>query len=215
MASERPGHARDLAREIAPQCAMVVAAGGDGTVHEVAGGLLESQADCRLGILPVGSANDFAWSLLQQLARSSSHGGVLGRVDVARVEAGELEDIARCLVAENVAGTDWSAILDVLERRARRAGWTVARMARAYCAVHRAASPTKRQQRIRALPAPDSISRLLDAYNRALVAARRGGPGTCRADHWGDRGHDTVRALRLGWLRVDCGATANAFWRKP
>lgn len=132
-----------------------------------------------------------------------------------RVEAGELEDTARCLVAENVPGTDWSAILDVLERRARRAGWTVARMARAYCAVHRAGTPTKRQQRIRALPSPDSTSRLLDAYQRALVAARRGGPGTCAADHWGDRGHDTVRALRLGWLRVDCGATANAFWRKP
>lgn len=89
MASERPGHARDLAREVAPQCAMVVAAGGDGTVHEVAGGLLEAQADCRLGILPIGSANDFAWSLLQQLTRSSSHGGVLGRVDVARVVAGD------------------------------------------------------------------------------------------------------------------------------
>ena len=133
----------------------------------------------------------------------------------AHVEAGELEDTARCLVAENVAGTDWSAILDVLERRARRAGWTVARMARAYCAVHRAASPTKRQARIRALPAPGSTSRLLDAYQRALIAARRGGPGTCAADHWGDRGHDTVRALRLGWLRVDCGETANAFWRRP
>lgn len=133
----------------------------------------------------------------------------------ARVEAGELEDTARCLVAENVPGTDWSAILDVLERRARRAGWTVARMARAYCAVHRAAAPTKRQQRIRALPSPDSTRRLLDSYQRALVAARRGGPGTCSADHWGDRGHDTARALRLGWQRVDCGATANAFFKLP
>ena len=129
-------------------------------------------------------------------------------------EPGDLEDVARCLVAENVPGTDWPAILDVLERRARRAGWSVARMARAYCAVHRAATPTKRQSRIRALPAPDSTRRLLDSYQRALVAARRGGPGTCSADHWGDRGADTARALRLGWLRVDCGQTANAFWRR-
>ena len=130
-------------------------------------------------------------------------------------EPGDLEDVARCLVAENVAGTDWSAILDVLERRARRAGWSVGRMARAYCAVHRAVTPTKRQARIRALPSPDSTRRLLDSYQRALVAARRGGPGTCTADHWGDRGADTARALRLGWLRVDCGQTANAFWRRP
>ncbi|MFM8406530.1 MAG: diacylglycerol/lipid kinase family protein [Pirellulaceae bacterium] len=89
IASERPGHARELARELASECSMVVAAGGDGTVHEVAGGLLESEANCRLGILPIGSANDFAWSLLRQLARSSSHGGVLGKVDVARVVAGD------------------------------------------------------------------------------------------------------------------------------
>lgn len=130
-------------------------------------------------------------------------------------EPGDLEDVARCLVAENVPGTDWSAILDVLERRARRAGWSVGRMARAYCAVHRAATPTKRQSRIRALPSPDSTRRLLDSYQRALVAARRGGPGTCSADHWGDRGHDTARALRLGWLRVDCGETANAFFKLP
>ena len=130
-------------------------------------------------------------------------------------EPGDLEDTARCLVAENVAGTDWPAILDVLERRARRAGWSVGRMARAYCAVHRAGTPTKRQSRIRALPAPDSTRRLRDSYQRALVAARRGGPGTCSADHWGDRGADTARALRLGWLRLDCGQTANAFWRRP
>ena len=130
-------------------------------------------------------------------------------------EPGDLEDVARCLVAENVPGTDWSAILDVLERRARRAHVSVGRMARAYCAVHRATTPTTRQARIRALPSPDSTRRLLDSYQRALVAARRGGPGTCTADHWGDRGHDTARALRLGWQPVDCGATANAFFRLP
>lgn len=130
-------------------------------------------------------------------------------------EPGDLEDVARCLVAENVPGSDWDAILDVLERRARRAHVSVGRMARAYCAVHRAVTPTKRQARIRALPSPDSTRRLLDSYQRALVAARRGGPGRCDADHWGDRGHDTARALRLGWQPVDCGATANAFFKLP
>jgi hypothetical protein len=134
---------------------------------------------------------------------------------LAPAEPGDLEDVARCLVAENVPGTDWGAILDVLERRARRAHVSVGRMARAYCAIHRAGTPTKRQQRIRALPAPDSRRRLLDSYERALVAARRGGPGTCTADHWGDRAHDTARALRLGWQPVDCGATANAFFKLP
>lgn len=121
-------------------------------------------------------------------------------------------DIARCLVAENVSGEDWPAILDVLARRARTAHVTVARMARLYCAVHRAVTPTKRQARIRALPAPESTSRLLRSFQRALIAARRGGPGTCSANHWGDLGSDFVRATRLGWTRVRCGETRNAFW---
>jgi diacylglycerol kinase (ATP) len=57
-----PGHARSLAREAA--CAgasMVVAAGGDGTIAEVANGLLGSPA--RLGVIPLGSANVLAHEL--------------------------------------------------------------------------------------------------------------------------------------------------------
>jgi len=132
----------------------------------------------------------------------------------AAARADDVEDVARCLVAENVDGQDWPAILDVLERRATQAGVTVGRMARLYCAVHRAANPTKRQARIRALPAAGSPARLVRAYHRALVAARRGGPGTCGANHWGDRARDYARASRLGWTPVTCGATANAFWQR-
>jgi diacylglycerol kinase (ATP) len=57
-----PGHARSLAREAA--CAgasMVVAAGGDGTIAEVANGLQGSPA--RLGVIPLGSANVLAHEL--------------------------------------------------------------------------------------------------------------------------------------------------------
>ncbi len=57
-----PGHARSLAREAA--CAgasMVVAAGGDGTIAEVANGLLGSPA--RLGVIPLGTANVLAHEL--------------------------------------------------------------------------------------------------------------------------------------------------------
>jgi diacylglycerol kinase family enzyme len=60
-----PGHAEELALEAARSgFAGVAAAGGDGTVHEVANGLLRAQRpDVVLHVLPVGSANDYAYTL--------------------------------------------------------------------------------------------------------------------------------------------------------
>ncbi|MGH7521258.1 MAG: diacylglycerol/lipid kinase family protein [Gemmatimonadales bacterium] len=59
--TEGPGHGRELAAQAASQGARhVVAVGGDGTVHDVANGLLRSDGDAALGVVPVGSGNDFA-----------------------------------------------------------------------------------------------------------------------------------------------------------
>ena len=60
--TRHPGHATALAREAAAAgTPLVVAAGGDGTIAEVAAGLAGSEA--RLGILPFGTANVLAWEL--------------------------------------------------------------------------------------------------------------------------------------------------------
>lgn len=57
------GDAEVLAKEAADlDCDMVVAAGGDGTVHEVVNGLMSLQNAPALGLLPLGTANDFARS---------------------------------------------------------------------------------------------------------------------------------------------------------
>ncbi len=58
------GHATELAAATPPG-SVVVAIGGDGTVHEVAKGLLRdgSTGGRTLGILPLGSGDDFAFSL--------------------------------------------------------------------------------------------------------------------------------------------------------
>ena len=56
------GHATALARTATDEgFATVVAAGGDGTVHEVINGMLQSdRRDVAFGLLPLGSGNDYA-----------------------------------------------------------------------------------------------------------------------------------------------------------
>ena len=57
--TEAPGHAMDIAESlINADHEIVVAVGGDGTVHEVASGLRGS--DKVMGILPMGTGNDYA-----------------------------------------------------------------------------------------------------------------------------------------------------------
>lgn len=95
QSSAGPGHAEQLAREAAlAGYAAVVAAGGDGTVHEVANGLLGTEGgDVAMGVIPLGSGNDYAASLglsnhdedlCQKLLEGHSR-----QVDVGRVTNGK------------------------------------------------------------------------------------------------------------------------------
>src|SRR5437870_4031606 len=60
-----PGHAVELAEQAARDgFAVVAAAGGDGTAHEVLNGLMRVRnPDVQFTIIPIGSANDYAFSL--------------------------------------------------------------------------------------------------------------------------------------------------------
>lgn len=59
--TNRPRHAVDLAREAAGRYDVIAAAGGDGTVNEVASGLLlAGRTGSRLGVIPLGTGNDIA-----------------------------------------------------------------------------------------------------------------------------------------------------------
>jgi YegS/Rv2252/BmrU family lipid kinase len=58
-----PTHATQLAKQAGEDgYGLVIAMGGDGTVHEVVNGLMQIPADRRpvMGVVPVGSGNDFA-----------------------------------------------------------------------------------------------------------------------------------------------------------
>jgi diacylglycerol kinase family enzyme len=63
--TREPGQGEELAlRAAAEGFATVAAAGGDGTVHEVANGLVRAaRPGVALAVVPVGSANDYAYSL--------------------------------------------------------------------------------------------------------------------------------------------------------
>jgi diacylglycerol kinase family enzyme len=85
-----PGHAVELARAAAEGgFGVVAAAGGDGTVHEVANGMLQAAGlEAACAVLPLGSANDYAFSLEHDRGGFPSNGPASRRVDVGLVRTG-------------------------------------------------------------------------------------------------------------------------------
>ncbi len=62
--TQAPGHAIELAeRNAANGRRLIIACGGDGTINEVANGILNSKVDVELGILPSGTGGDFRRTL--------------------------------------------------------------------------------------------------------------------------------------------------------
>jgi diacylglycerol kinase (ATP) len=59
--TKKGGSAARLARAaLRKGCEMIVAAGGDGTLNEVINGLQENAGETRVGLIPLGTGNDFA-----------------------------------------------------------------------------------------------------------------------------------------------------------
>ncbi|MBF9254624.1 diacylglycerol kinase family lipid kinase [Pontibacter sp. 172403-2] len=82
------GHAPALAREAADEkCAIVVAVGGDGTVNEVAQGLLHSET--ALAILPKGSGNGLARHLKVPL-RLDAAIQLINQGNITRIDSGNI-----------------------------------------------------------------------------------------------------------------------------
>lgn len=79
--TNRPGEATRIAQDLATTgTPLIAAAGGDGTVHEVAEGILRSTCESTaLHVIPIGSANDYYHSVRDEI-------GSAGLVDVGAVE---------------------------------------------------------------------------------------------------------------------------------
>lgn len=90
VVTERPFHAVEIAREASRLGRTVIAIGGDGTVHEVAQGLIEEPASQAMAVIPLGSGNDFARMIGMAMEPDDAirqvMGGVVCAVDVGRVE---------------------------------------------------------------------------------------------------------------------------------
>lgn len=89
--TEKRGDGRVIAaREARAGRRLIIACGGDGTISEVACGILESGADAELGVLPSGTGGDFRRTLeIPTRTADAAHAlraGRTVRVDAARVE---------------------------------------------------------------------------------------------------------------------------------
>src|SRR5258706_697017 len=90
-----PTHAIELAKQAGEEgCDMVIALGGDGTAHEVMNGLMQLPENKRpvMGVVPIGSGNDFAYSI-----------GITQKPDHA---------LAHTLKAENIQAVDVGLMID-------------------------------------------------------------------------------------------------------
>jgi YegS/Rv2252/BmrU family lipid kinase len=124
--SRVPGHATELARAAAAEGVdVVVAAGGDGTVNEVANGLAGSEV--ALGILPMGSVNVLAQELgiPRKLERAWKvlATGRLRSIDLGRVRCGTPGgNTTRFFTQLAGAGLDARAVQLVTRAQKRRFG---------------------------------------------------------------------------------------------
>ncbi len=112
-----PTHATELARQAAEAgYELVIAAGGDGTVHEVVNGLMQVPRERRprLGVVPLGSGNDFAHAAgitehdpaqaLRQVLQ-----GTPRRLDIGRVE----DEHGRVEFFDNTLGIGFDATVTI------------------------------------------------------------------------------------------------------
>jgi len=86
--TEHAGHAEALARDAAHDFPIIAAAGGDGTVSEVASGMLTVCADAVLLTVPLGTGNDLARDLGIRSATeaiTALHGGYERRIDAIEI----------------------------------------------------------------------------------------------------------------------------------
>jgi diacylglycerol kinase (ATP) len=120
--TERPKHARQLAEAAVDEgYDMVVAAGGDGTLHEVVNGLIRGgRCQTTLGVIPIGSGNDFAYAMKlpddPKAAVERLFTGTPTVIDMARIE----NDKGHYAIVHNGIGFGFDATISIESRNITR-----------------------------------------------------------------------------------------------
>jgi len=83
------GDAQKFAERLKNSGSIVIAAGGDGTIHEVANGLIGG--NCTLGVIPLGTGNDFVKMLNLPLTIEDAI-SVIKKENVISIDAGKAND---------------------------------------------------------------------------------------------------------------------------
>jgi diacylglycerol kinase (ATP) len=120
--TNEPGHATQIAQTAATEgYDLIVAAGGDGTVHEVVNGLVHGdRAHAAMGVIPIGSGNDFAYAFSiptnveEAVARLFT--GEQKRISLARIE----DDKGRYAIIANGVGIGFDATISIESRSITR-----------------------------------------------------------------------------------------------
>ncbi|GAB4542172.1 MAG: diacylglycerol kinase family lipid kinase [Anaerolineales bacterium] len=112
-----PAHAVELARQAAEEgCDLVVALGGDGTAHEVMNGLMQVPPQRRpaMGVVPMGSGNDFAHSIGIEEKPSRALAQVLKAKKIEAIDVGKMQDEnGRVEYFDNTLGIGFDAVVTI------------------------------------------------------------------------------------------------------
>jgi YegS/Rv2252/BmrU family lipid kinase len=114
-----PTHAIEIARQAGEEgYELVIAAGGDGTVHEVINGLMQIEPAERpkLGVIPLGSGNDFSYAIgmdphpevaIRQIFTGTEHA-----IDIGRLQ----DNRGRVEYWDNTVGIGFDATVTIRSR---------------------------------------------------------------------------------------------------
>lgn len=124
VGTDYPGHAAQLAREAAlAGFDPVVAVGGDGTLHEVVNGLMlvEAARRPRLGVVPLGSGNDFVGGAGFETRPLPALQRILTNPSERRIDVGWVQDESgRKEYWDNTVGIGFDAAVNIQSRRVTR-----------------------------------------------------------------------------------------------